>query len=150
MNLLKLKKMTMNKLKYIVPLLLILGFVGCNTSTHTIKHTETFDLSQVGEIYYQAYDHKWRTDPTINPAFDTKEEAYEYANTYNMGNAHLYVVRMINYRYEVRIVNPTNNELLYVSNDYNDAFDFVDEYKAEFKDLVLYDLKTGKSYEGDL
>jgi len=140
----------MNKLKYIVPLLLILGFVGCNTSTHTIKHTETFDLSQVGEIYYQAYDHKWRTDPTINPAFDTKEEAYEYANTYNMGNAHLYVVRMINYRYEVRIVNPTNNELLYVSNDYNDAFDFVDEYKAEFKDLVLYDLKTGKSYEGDL
>ena len=111
----------MNKLKYIVPLLLILGFVGCNTSTHTIKHTETFDLSQIGEVYYQAYDHKWRTDPTINPAFDTKEEAYEYANTYNMGNAHLYVVRMINYRYEVRIVNPTNNELLYVSNDFNDA-----------------------------
>jgi len=136
----------MNKLKYIVPLLLILGFVGCNTSTHTIKHTETFDLSQIGEVYYQAYDHKWRTDPTINPAFDTKEEAYEYANTYNMGNAHLYVVRMINYRYEVRIVNPTNNELLYVSNDFNDAYEYVVEYSSAHSDLVIYDLKTGKAH----
>ena len=135
----------MNKLKYTLPLLLLV-FVGCNTTTKTIKHTETFDLSQVGEIYYQAYDHKWRTDPTINPAFDTKEEAHEYANTYNMGNAHLYVVRMINYRYEVRIVNPTNNELLYVSNDFNDAYEYVVEYSSAHSDLVIYDLKTGKAH----
>jgi hypothetical protein len=136
----------MNKLKYTLPLLLLV-FAGCNTTTKTIKHTETFDLSQVGEIYYQAYDHKWRTDPTINPAFDTKQEAYEYANTYNAGNAHLYVVRMINYRYEVRITNPSNNELLYVSNDFNDAYEYVDEYSSAHSDLVIYDLKTGKSYE---
>ena len=62
----------------------------------------------------------------------------------------MYVVRMINYRFEIRNVSSTENELIYTSNDYNDAFDFVDEYKAEFKDLVLYDLKTGKRYEGDL
>jgi len=135
----------MNKLKYTLPLLLLV-FAGCNTTTKTIKHIETFDLTQVGEIYYQAYDHKWRTDPTINPAFDTKEEAYEYANTYNMGNAHLYVVRMINYRYEVRITNPSNNELLYVSNDFNDAYEYVVEYSSSHSDLVIYDLKTGNAH----
>lgn len=84
------------------------------------------------------------------PAFDTKQEAYEYANEYNKENAHLYIVRMINYRFEIRNVSSTENELIYTSNDYNDAFDFVDEYKTEFKDLVLYDLKTGKFYEGNL
>jgi hypothetical protein len=136
------------KLIYLVPLLFL---IGCNTTKQqSIKVTETFDLKQIGEIYYQAYDHKWRTDPTINPAFDTKQEAYEYANEYNKENAHLYIVRIINYRFEIRNVSSTENELIYTSNDYNDAFDFVDEYKTEFKDLVLYDLKTGKFYEGNL
>ena len=138
--------MQTNKLIYLVPLLFL---IGCN-STKKVQTIRTFDLTQIGEIYYQAYDHKWRTDPTINPAFDTKEEAYEYANEYNKENAHLYIVRMINYRFEIRNVSSTENELIYTSNDYNDAFDFVDEYKAEFKDLVLYDLKTGKFYEGNL
>jgi hypothetical protein len=138
----------MNKAIAILSCLLL---IGCNsTKQQSIETTETYDLKQIGQFYYQAYDHKWRTDPTINPAFDTKSEAYEYANEYNKENAHLYIVRMINYRFEIRNVNSTENELIYTSNDYNDAFDFVDEYKAEFKDLVLYDLKTGKSYEGDL
>lgn len=131
-------------MKYLLILLFALG--GC-TTTKNIQHAETFDLTQIGEIYYQAYDHKWKTDPTINPAFDTKSEAYEYANMYNENNAHMYIVRMINYRYEIRNVSSTENELIYTSNDYNDAFDFVDEYKSEFKDLVLYDLKTGRQYE---
>jgi len=137
----------MNKLKYTLPLLLLV-FVGCNTTTKTIKHIETFDLTELSrDYYYQAYDHKWRTDPSVNPAFDTKEEAHEYANTYNMGNYHSYVVRLINYRYEVRIVNPTNNELLYTSVDFNDAYDYVVEYSSAHDDLVIFDLKTGKSYE---
>ena len=136
------------KLIYLVPLLFL---IGCNTTKQqSIKAAETFDLTQIGEIYYQAYDHKWRTDPTINPAFDTKQEAYEYANEYNKENAHLYIVRMINYRYEIRIANPNQNELMYTTNDFNDAVDFVDEYKSAHSDLVLYDLKTGKFYEGKL
>ena len=138
----------MNKIIYLLLPLFI--YSGCTTTTEKIKTTKTFDLKQIGEIYYQAYDHKWRTDPSINPAFDTKSEAQKYADTYNMYNAHMYVVRMINYRFEIRNVSSTENELIYTSNDYNDAFDFVDEYKAEFKDLVLYDLKTGKRYEGNL
>ena len=126
-----------------MPLMLL---IGCNT-TKNIKTIETFDLRELSGIYYQAYDHKWRTDPTINPAFDTKEEAYEYANTYNENNAHTYVVRMINYRYEVRIVNPNQNELMYTSEDFNDAYDYVVEYSSAHSDLVIYDLKTGKYYE---
>jgi hypothetical protein len=131
-------------MKYLLILLFALG--GCATTKH-IQHAETFDLTQIGEIYYQAYDHKWKTDPTINPAFDTKSEAYEYANMYNENNAHMYIVRMINYRYEIRITNPSNNELLYTSNDFKDAVDYVDEFKSAHGDLVLYDLKTGRQYE---
>ena len=131
------------KLIYLVPLLFL---IGCN-SPKKIQTTETFDLTEIGGIYYQAYDYKWRTDPSINPAFDTKEEAYEYANTYNEGNSHMYIVRMINYRYEIRIVNPNQNEMMYTTNDFNDAVDFVDEYKSAHSDLVLYDLKTGKQYQ---
>ena len=109
--------MQTNKLIYLVPLLFL---IGCN-STKKVQTIRTFDLTQIGEIYYQAYDHKWRTDPTINPAFDTKEEAYEYANEYNKENAHFYIVRMINYRYEIRIANPNQNELMYTTNDFNDC-----------------------------
>ena len=135
--------MQKNKIICLIPVILL---IGCNT-TNNIKTTETFDLTEISGIYYQAYDHKWRTDPSVNPAFDTKSEAYEYANTYNEGNSHMYIVRMINYRYEIRIVNPNQNEMMYTTNDFNDAVDFVDEYKSAHSDLVLYDLKTGKQYE---
>tara|TARA_B110000444_G_C18821722_1_gene588093 strand:+ start:873 stop:1280 length:408 start_codon:yes stop_codon:yes gene_type:complete len=135
--------MQTNKLIYLVPLLFL---IGCN-SPKQIQTIKTFDLTKIGGIYYQAYDHKWKTDPTINPAFDTKSEAYEYANMYNENNAHMYIVRMINYRYEIRITNPSNNELLYTSNDFKDAVDYVDEFKSAHDDLVLYDLKTGRQYE---
>ena len=138
--------MQTNKLIYLVPLLFL---IGCN-STKKVQTIRTFDLTQIGEMYYQAYDHKWRTDPTINPAFDTKEEAYEYANEYNKENAHFYIVRMINYRYEIRIANPNQNELMYTTNDFNDAIDYIDSYSPAHDDLVLYDLKTGKFYEGNL
>ena len=138
----------MNKIIYLLLPLFI--YSGCTTTSENIKITETFDLKQIGEIYYQAYDHKWRTDPTINPAFDTKQEAYEYANEYNKENAHLYIVRIINYRYEIRIANPNQNELMYTTNDFNDAIDYIDSYSPAHDDLVLYDLKNGTFYEGNL
>ena len=139
--------MQKNKLILLLPLI---AMIGCNTTKQqSIKTTESYDLKHIGQFYYQAYDHKWRTDPTINPAFDTKQEAYEYANKFNENNAHLYIVRMINYRYEIRIVNPNQNELMYTTNDFNDAIDYIDSYSPAHDDLVLYDLKTGKFYEGD-
>lgn len=125
-------------------LILLLLFTGC-TTTNYVKTTETFNLKSSVDVYYQAYDHKWKTDPGINPIFDTKEEAYEYATLYNVGNSHSYVVRLINYRYEVRNANPDLNELIYTSNDINDAISFLDDYKSEFDFLKLYDLKTGQT-----
>ena len=135
--------MQTNKLIYLVPLLFL---IGCN-STKKVQTIRTFDLTQIGGIYYQAYDYKWRHDPGINPAFDNKSEAEKYAITYNHESSHMYIVRMINYRYEIRNADPHKNEMIYTSNDFNDAVDFVDEYKDEFNDLVLYDLKTGRQYE---
>ena len=137
MNSLKLKKNnTMNKLKYLLTLSLVLG--GCTTT----KVTET------NGVYYQAFDYKWEHDPTINPVFETKTEAKEYAEYNNMGDSHSYEVRVINYRYEVRIVNPSTNELLHTTNEYNDAYEYVVEYSSAHADLIIYDLKTGKFYEG--
>ena len=128
------------KLIYLIPFLFL---IGCNFPKK-IQTIRTFDLTQIGGIYYQAYDYKWKTDPSINPIFNTKEDAYKYANTYNEGNSHSYVVRMINYRYEVRNANPDLNELIYTSTDINDAISFLNEYESEFNFLRLYDLKTGR------
>ena len=135
--------MQTNKLIYFISLLFL---IGCN-SPKKIQTIKTFDLTKIGGVYYQAYDYKWRHDPGINPVFDNKSEAENYAITYNDEGSHMYIVRMINYRYEIRNADPNNNEMIYTSNDFNDAVDFVDEYKAEFDDLVLYDLKTGRQYQ---
>ena len=51
------------------------------------------------------------------------------------------------YRYEVRIVNPSRNELLHSTNKYNDAYEYVVDYSSAHSDLVIYDLKTGESFE---
>ena len=138
MNSLKLKMNTMNKLKYLLTLSLVLG--GCTTS----KVTET------SGVYYQAFDENWSDDPSINPIFETNAEAEEYAKRNNMGEfigGHSYEVRVINYRYEVRIVNPSTNEVLHTTNEYNDAYEYVVEYSSAHADLIIYDLKTGESYE---
>ena len=52
-----------------------------------------------------------------------------------------------NYRYEVRIVNPSKNELLHTTNVFNDAYEYVVEYSSAHSDLVIYDLETGESFE---
>ena len=125
----------MNKLKYLLTLLLVLG--GCTTS----KIVET------NGVYYQAFDSNWADDPSINPIFETKSEALEYAKLYNMRNAHSYEVREIDYRYEVRIVNPSTNEVLHTTNEFNDAYEYVVGYSSAHSDLIIYDLKTGTAYE---
>ena len=154
MNSLKLKKNTMNKMKYLLTLLLVLG--GC-TTTKTIKVVETSDLTKTNGVYYQAFDENWADDPTINPVFETKAEAEEYAKRNNMGNfagGHSYEVRVIDYRYVVRVgfsdytySNGSWNDILHTAYDFNDAYDYVVEYSSAHSDLVIFDLKTGKTYE---
>ena len=125
-------------MKYLLTLLLVLG--GCTT-------TEVTTPIVTNGVYYQAFDENWADTPFIHPAFDTKSEAESYAEYNNRGRHHSYEVREIDYRYEVRIVNPTTNEILHTTNEFNDAYEYVIEYSSAHADLIIYDLKTGKSYE---
>ena len=118
-------------MKNLLPLVLL--FVGCST-----KQT----------LYYQAYDKNW-DDPTINPIFDTEWEAKDYAHRNNMGSelaldtSHSYVVRVINYRYEIRQINDWTDEVLYTTNSKRDGVKYVKEYASAHEDLFMYDLRTG-------
>ena len=121
----------MNKILYT---LLVLG-VGCSTQP---KNT----------IYYQAYDGKW-DDPTINPIFDTEREAKEYAHRNTMGglsakdDSHSYIVREINYRYEIRQVNDSMDEVLHTTNSKRDGLKYVEQFMSAHSDLFMYDLRSG-------
>lgn len=125
----------------------ILSFVSCVT-----YNQETVKLKVDREIplYYQAYDEGWYSDPSINPIFENEWEAKDYVNR-NMMNeiqsGHNYVVRVVNHRYEVRQVNDEDDDILYTSNEFNDAYDYVVEYSSAHSDLIIYDLKTGEGHE---
>ena len=120
-----------------------------------IKNLKNGEISVLrgNPVFYQAYDEKWYSDPTINPIFDEEWEAREYAKRNSMSqgsfaySGHDYIVRVINYRYEVRRVNDEENDILHTSNDFNDAYEYVVEYSSSHADLIIYDLKTGKSFE---
>ena len=137
-------------MKYLLTLLLALG--GC-TTTKIVKHTETIEVTKTTPIYYQAYDENWYSDPSINPIFDNEWEATEYAKRNSMSelsnafSGHEYVVRVINHRYEVRQVNDEADDILYTTNDFNNAYEYVVEYSSAHSDLVIYDLKTGQAHE---
>ena len=96
-------------------------------------------------VLYQAYDANWAHDHSIHPVFEAKEEAQKYVDTFNDG--HSYIVREVNFRYEVRQVNDLVNDLLYTSRTFNDAYEYVVEYSSSHSDLIIYDLKTGKTFE---
>ena len=118
-------------------MLLALLLFGCNNKVAT---------SEI--IYYQAYDGKW-DDPTINPIFLTKAEAQEYADRNNIGSelskdtSHQYIVREINYRYEIRQINDWMNDVLHTTNCKQDGVKYVQEFSSAHSDLFMYDLKTG-------
>ena len=121
----------MNKIFYT----LFLFGVGCSTQP---KNT----------VYYQAYDAKW-DDPTINPIFDTEREAKEYAHRNTMGglsakdDSHSYIVRPINYRYEIRQVNDSIDEVLHTTNSKRDGVKYVEQFMDAHSDLFMYDLRSG-------
>ena len=115
--------------------LVALFIFGCSTQSKNI-------------VYYQAYDANW-DDPTINPIFPTKAEAQEYADRNNIGSqlsqdtSHKYIVRVINYRYEIRQVNDWKDEILHTTNSKEDGVKYVEQFMSAHEDLFMYDLKTG-------
>jgi len=118
--------------------LVALLLFGCNSNT---------TASNI--IYYQAYDAKW-DDPSINPIFENEWEAKDYAHRNNMGSqvsqdtSHEYIVRVINYRYEIRQVNDWQDEVLHTTNSRQDGVKYVEQFSSAHEDLYMYDLKTGE------
>ena len=128
-----------------------------NAESLNMEYTDYLNALKNGEIsklrrpvFYQAHDPNWAHDPSINPVFESIMEAEEYAKRNNMNQfegGHSYIVREIDYRYEVRQVNDSVNDLLYTSDSYNDAYEYVVEYSSAHSDLIIYDLRTGKTFE---
>ena len=162
----------------LVAVITLLLFVGCVSSVPVVDEpitSEQYDPDQVEQraqelglrpvdylhkvnnerlILYQAHDPNWENEPSINPVFETREEAEDYANRNNMSTdrssntiGHSYIVREVNFRYEVRQVNDLLNDLLHTSRTFNDAYEYVVEYSSSHSDLIIYDLKTGKTFE---
>ena len=108
----------------------------------------TENLTLVGaNNWFQAYDATW-DDPQINPIFETWKDASEYANRNNMiipgvPTSHTYIVREVNYRYEVRHQNDDINHVLHTSRSLDDSEEYVNKYTPSHDDLYIYDLKTG-------
>ena len=102
-------------------------------------------------VFYQAYDSNW-DDPSINPIFESEEEAKEYAKLNNNGGllatnqrntGHSYIVRVVDYRYEVRQENEFINQVMDTFLMVNDAKSYANEYIDTHHGLVVYDLTTG-------
>jgi len=126
--------------------LIVLYFFGCvNKSEPNLLGSWVDDKV----IYYQAYDAKW-DDPSINPIFENEWEAKDYAHRNNMGSklaqdtSHSYIVRVINYRYEIRQVNDWQDEVLHTTNSRQDGVKYVEQFSSAHEDLYMYDLKTGE------
>mgnify|MGYP003662201045 FL=1 len=98
-------------------------------------------------VFYQAYDSNW-DDPSINPVFENEWEAKEYAKRNNMATdewntGHSYIVRVVDYRYEVRQENEDINHLMDTFLMLEDAKSYAKQYIDNHHGLVVYDLTTG-------
>ena len=58
-------------------------------------------------------------------------------------DSHSYIVRAINYRYEIRQVNDSDDEILHTTNCKDDGVKYVEQYTSAHSDLFMYDLKKG-------
>ncbi len=131
---------------FVIALVALLCF-GCSSQISTSENVIN-DWVDGEVIYYQAYDANW-DDPTISPIFLTKAEAQEYADRNNIGSqlaqdtSHKYIVRVINYRYEIRQVNDWKDEVLHTTNSKEDGVKYVEQFRSAHEDLFMYDLKTG-------
>ena len=135
-------------LAFFVITLVALLYFGCSSQISTSENVIN-DWVDGEVIYYQAYDANW-DDPTISPIFLTKAEAQEYVDRNNIGSqlaqdtSHKYIVRVINYRYEIRQVNDWMDEVLHTTNSKEDGVKYVEQFMSAHEDLFMYDLKTGE------
>lgn len=133
-------------MKYLI--FLTLFIFGCSSHISTSENV-LGDWVDGEVIYYQAYDANW-DDPSINPIFLTKAEAQKYADRNNIGSqlaqdtSHSYIVRVINYRYEIRQVNDWKDGVLYTTNSKEDGVKYVERFQSSHEYLYMYDLKTGE------
>lgn len=93
---------------------------------------------------YQAYDPQYPDLPQISPVFVTEVEARAYADSNNFSGdrltGHKYIVREVDYRYEIRHQNDAVNDVIFTSYSLNDSEKYLNTYKANHTDLVIYDL----------
>jgi hypothetical protein len=95
------------------------------------------------KTYYQAYDPNF---PEVSPVFYSKNDAHEYArlNNYNhydnQPTGHAYIVKPINHRFEVRMSNAIENNVLFTCHLLKDAEQYVGFFKESHSDLLIYDL----------
>jgi hypothetical protein len=150
----------MKKTLALVPLIILSGCVTITQSPTKVNdglieynNELNFLLAKMNEAaqvnfieydskYYQAYD---ATFPDVSPVFYSKDDAQEYAlaNNFNHDNdptGHQYVVREVSHRFEVRLVNDAINDILYTSPHLREAKQYLNEYKTNHDDLVIYDL----------
>jgi len=158
---LKIKLLNMKKTLALIPLIILSGCETISQSQNKVDKVEVTEYTselnnlllkmneaaQVNFIeynnkYYQAYD---VTYPDVSPIFYTKLDAEEYAETHNYNKdndptGHKYIVREISHRFEVRVVNDAQNEVLYTSNNLREVESYMNHYKSNHNDLILYDL----------
>jgi hypothetical protein len=126
----------------------ILSIFLCLIAWGCTHRSEPTTSQEEDTWYFQAYDGNW-DDPTINPIFENEWEAKDYAHRNNMGSqvsgddSHSYIVRTINYRYEIRQVNDSTDEILHTTNSKADGVKYVEQYTSAHSDLFMYDLKSG-------
>jgi hypothetical protein len=120
-------------------------FYGHEVSALLVKMNEAGDVNYTKDfVLYQAWDYQ---HPNVSPAFATKEEAQEYADGNNISDGiptgHKYVVREINHRYEVRHQNDAVNDVIFTSHTLNESEKYLNTYRANHTDLLIYDLMNG-------
>ena len=116
-----------------------------------IKANEAGNVTYIKAfVLYQAWDYRY---PQISPAFVSSTAAQKYADGNNISDGsptgHKYVVREINYRYEVRVgfsdytySNGTWKNTVFTSASLKESEKYLNEYKTNRTDLHIFDLMT--------
>lgn len=121
-------------------------FYGHEISSLLVKMSEAENLKSSKDfVLYQAWDERY---PHISPAFTSAKEAQEYADGNNVSDGastgHKYIVREIDYRYEVRHQNDSVNDVIFTASTLNEAEKYLNTYRAFHTDLLIFDLRTGE------
>ncbi len=123
---------------------------GTTNELQTINPVEHYSSSNttsydpITSPLYQAYDPQYPGLPQISPVFVTELEAFKYASSNNFSgdqqSGHKYIVREVDYRYEVRHQNDAVNDVIFTSLTLEESEKYLNEYKTNHTDLVIFDL----------